>query len=736
MTQLPSGTITFLFCDIEDSVGWWERQPAAMKHDVDRFTAVAEASMTQHGYVVKRTGDGLKAAISTARHAVEAAKTLRRRLPTEAFPFAVRMGIHSGAAEPKDDDYVGRTPNLAARVTDQATGGQIVLSSTAADLARRELPHAASLSLLGQVTLRGIPQPETVWEIHDQAEPGDRADEQQQTAPAPRAPSERHRFGACVLDLAARELLVDDERVELEPRTFAVLAYLVEHRDRVVPKAELLDEVWGDRFVGESALTTRIKHARAAVGDDGRSQAIIKTVHRVGYRFVAEVTVAEQRSGSLAATRSEQPLTSWSNTSRPVFGREADGTAVAARLAAHRMVTVTGPAGVGKTSLAEAVLGGSLASAHANRWFCRLADTRDPDALANVVLTALGESQQNDADPTESLLRVLEERADLVVLDNCEHLVGAAAELCRRILVRCPAVHILATCRGPLGLTDESVYPLEPLDPEAAAACFVARARDAGADVDPVDPALAELCAGLDGIPLALELAAARARMLTPAEMVDLLADRFRLLRDTGGERGDRSLHAAISASWEALSAEDQDLLEHLGVFVGTFTLDDMRHVARPDDDPLDSVDALERLVRQSLVVATSPRGGRNRFRLLESVREFGLEHLQDPEGVRAAHVRHFVARAEELDATCQTEAVDEAVAELHQIWVNLRAAVGYAGAAGDAASVRRILVAVAEYADVFGVYEILSWAGHAGLDEIGTFNFLGKHRRPDPEAP
>lgn len=529
----------------------------------------------------------------------------------------------------------------------------------------------------------------------------------------------RYRFGAYVLDLRTRELTNAGEPVELEPGTFAVLTYLVANRDRVVPKEELLDEVWGDRFVSESALTTRIKHARAAIGDDGQSQSAIKTVHRVGYRFVARVTEERRQAESAAAPVRPAIAPSWSTPpAKTVFGRDEDFDSVVVRIGEHRLVTVTGPAGVGKTELCRRLVAEALPGAFAARWFCELADARDPESVANVVLATLGEAQQADADPTESILRVLEDRADLLVFDNCEHLIGPAATLAHRILSRCPAVRIVATSREPLGLREESVYSLGPLGVDDAVRCFVARAGDAGARVDANDSALRDLCRRLDGIPLAIELAAARSRTMAAADMLDMLTDRFRLLRKAeASDSRHASLYAAIAASWDELAEVDRTMLGRLGVFVGNFALDDVRVVALNGADPLDTVDALERLVRRSLVVTSAAHDGRNRFRLLESVRDFALAQVDDLDEVRAAHVRHFTARAEELDEACQTERVDDALTEIREIWVNLRAAVGYAAGAGDVESVRRILRAVGEYADVFGTYEVLEWCEHAALD-------------------
>lgn len=559
----------------------------------------------------------------------------------------------------------------------------------------------------------------------------------------------RYHFGSHTLDVDTVELRSDGEAVVLEPRTFAVLSYLVRNRDRVVPKEELLDEIWGDRFVGEAALTSQIKHARAAVGDDGRSQRVIRTAHRIGYRFVADVV--EEPGGAAAeepapageppaghppaghppagrpaiGQRPVGPAATWlPSPGKALFGRDNDVAELAGRLTGHRLVTITGPGGVGKTAVAGRLLDERAALAPDGAWMCDLATTRDPASIANVVLGALGEGQQSDADPGESLLRFLERRRALVVLDNCEHVLGAAADLARGLLGSCPELRVVATSRVPLGLDGESVHALEPLGLSDAVSCFAARAGDAGAVVDRDDPALAELCRRLDCVPLALELAAARARLLSPGEMLALLADRFKLLRDPGhGEAGEaddgrhRSLRRTIAWSWDGLSREDQRLLARLGVFVGAFTLEDARRVAMDGSDPFDAVDALGRLVGGSLVAVVPAPSGRTRFRLLESIRDFAADHLDDPDAVRARHATYYAALAEKLDADLQTERIDEALAAMQAAWDNLRAAVGYAADVGDVGTVRRIVRAVGAYADVFQVYEVLDWCAHADAE-------------------
>ncbi|MCC5950819.1 MAG: winged helix-turn-helix domain-containing protein [Acidimicrobiia bacterium] len=552
----------------------------------------------------------------------------------------------------------------------------------------------------------------------------------------------RLRFGSARLDLGARQLVVEGRPVDLEPRTFDVLAYLVVHRNRAVPKGELLDALWGDQFVGDSALSSQVKLARAALGDDGRSQTHIRTVHRVGYRFVADVEAVAPSafdgepnvdeaarghrpdndsggngaSGRLRATR--HTGTNWATpVARGLLGREADIAAVRQRLDSDQVVMITGPAGVGKTAVAHALAPGAGSEQAATSWWCcDLLTTRDPTALALVVLEALGEAQQGGADPTESLLRLVEARSGVVRLDNCEHLLDAAADLAGLLVHRAPAVRVLATSRQPLDVPGETVYPLAPLDVDAAVAVFVRSAADHGVAIDVADPAVAELCDRLDRIPLALELAAARSRVATPVQLVEFLTDRFRLLRRTDGPE-DRSLHAAISSSWEALEPVPQQVLADLSVFVGAFTLDDARAVAMADADPLDAVDHLERLVRRSLVAVGPSIGPRSTFRLLESVRDFAAARMSSAPATQAAHVRHYVERVEHLDAELQTPRLDAAVEQLRAAWPNVRAAVRYAAEVGDVASVRRIVVAVAQYADLFAVHEVGEWCRLAGID-------------------
>lgn len=530
----------------------------------------------------------------------------------------------------------------------------------------------------------------------------------------------QYRFGDNVLDLDTVELRRTGTPVELEPRSFAVLRHLIEQHHRVVPKEELLDVVWGDQFVSESALTSQIKHCRRAVGDDGNRQAVIKTVHRVGYRFVAELSEPALDDPSKPPRPAVEMSPTWTPSRRETMvGRDDELVELAERLVDHQVVTVTGPGGIGKTRLCSSFLAIDRVPDGVDRWLCDLTATRDTDAVADVVLAAVGEGRQSDADPTSTLLRVVEDRAALLVLDNCEHLLAAVKSLVGLLAAAAPALRILATSRVPLGVPDESVIVLAPLTPTDAVTCFAARATDAGAHVDSGDPAVAELCERLDHMPLAIELAAARARLLSPRQMIELLDDRFRLLRSSEPHPDaglHDSLHETIRWSWDLLGESDQRLLATLSVFVGSFSLEDAAGVAVPGGDTLDVVDGLDRLVRASMVVAVPVSHGAHRFRLLESIRDFAAEQTADPTDLQRRHSHHFADLVERLDIELLTDHVDEPMGAMANAWPNIRAAVEHASDADDCETIRRIIRAIGAYADLHQSYEVIEWCERARL--------------------
>ncbi|NUQ96322.1 MAG: tetratricopeptide repeat protein [Streptomyces sp.] len=321
-------------------------------------------------------------------------------------------------------------------------------------------------------------------------------------------------------------------------------------------------------------------------------------------------------------------------------GREGELTRIAGLLSEARLVTLTGPGGGGKTRLAI-----EAANRHADVRFVELAPLTDGRQIPYAVLTALGVREgfrTATADSTDRLLAALEERELLLVLDNCEHLVEEAARIAALLLGSCPGVRVLATSRESLGITGEVLVPVPPLPPEPAVRLFVDRARavrpgfEAHARVDGI-------CAALDGLPLAIELAAARLRTLTPDELADRLDDRFRVL-----SRGDRSkaprhrtLRAVVEWSWDLLDEEERELARRLTVFSGGATLEAVEAVcALPYPE-----DVLASLVEKSFVEVAE-----GRYRMLETIRAFAAEDLTDPRGLADAHAAYFLRLAEEAE--------------------------------------------------------------------------------------
>ncbi|MFG2640771.1 ATP-binding protein [Streptomyces sp. NPDC048370] len=388
-------------------------------------------------------------------------------------------------------------------------------------------------------------------------------------------------------------------------------------------------------------------------------------------------------------------------------GREPELAALRADLTHSRLVTLTGPGGSGKTRLAEeAALAARAPTAAAptaaaptaaaqrhsgptapdtppttpappdGAWIVELAPLDDPAAVPGAVLSALRlretnlitrEGQTPQDDPTHRLVEHLAPRSLLLVLDNCEHVIDAAAALAETLLTRCPRLRVLATSREPLGVPGETVRPVEPLPPDPAHRLFAERARAVRPDFALADPAtdpnpnpdtnpdrdgeaVDEICRRLDGLPLAIELAAARLRLLTPRQIADRLDDRFRLL--TSGSRTvlprQQTLRAVVDWSWDLLDADERTLLRRLSVFAGGWDLAAAEALVPNAADPLGA------LVDKSLVVATPTDEGEMRYRLLETIHEYAVERAAERPDVlaaaSAAHTAHFTALAERAE--------------------------------------------------------------------------------------
>jgi predicted ATPase/class 3 adenylate cyclase len=368
-----------------------------------------------------------------------------------------------------------------------------------------------------------------------------------------------------------------------------------------------------------------------------------------------------------------------------------------------RVVTLTGIGGAGKTQLATRVAA-SLSDRHPDGvWWCDLTPLRSTDMIPSAVAATLGFAMQPDLTPRRSVVDALARRRILLVLDNCEHLLDGVAPLVDAVVEGCPGVAVLATSREPLGTGVERVWPVQPLDAGSDAVdLLVRRAVAADATVDPRrwDRAdLVELCTRLDGIPLAIEMAAARLRSMSPRQVIDRLDDRFHVLRSRrrGGNERHRTLLATLDWSYDLLDPDERLLLERLGVFAGTFDVEIAEVVCADDHlDALDVADLLDSLVERSLVVPVRGRSG-GRFRLLETVRHYGSMHLAERGDLDRFRRRHAVGLADLLEEA-MLEHLDERFWDGHQKlvdnWTDAVAAMSWTINVGDPDLLGRLMTA------------------------------------------
>lgn len=367
------------------------------------------------------------------------------------------------------------------------------------------------------------------------------------------------------------------------------------------------------------------------------------------------------------------------------IGRESEIGEIEQAVRTHRLVTLTGVGGMGKTRLATEVAAGLAEEFPGGVWLFELATVTDPEAVPDAVAAVLGIIQQIGQSVTESITAALADRVRLLVFDNCEHVLDAAADLVEAILAQSDTLRILATSREGLGVADEQLWPVPSLDvDEAAVQLFVERARAVAPHFKMSDAdgaAVVEICRRLDGIPLAIELAASRMASMTASEVRDRLDQRFRLL--VGSRRGlarHHTLRHAVQWSYDLLGHVEKSVLTRCSVFAGGFDLESARAVAGFDDDYA-VLDVLDALVRKSLLVADRSTG-RTRFSMLETIRQFAEDQLAasgEAEDVRATHAGHFAQRIADTmklwDSPRQREAYSWFTAEL----VNLRTAFRWA---------------------------------------------------------
>jgi predicted ATPase/class 3 adenylate cyclase len=597
MLEAPTGTVTFLFTDIEGSTRLLQELRESYREVQEGHDEIVRAAIAaEDGYVVRTEGDSFfatfRSPVQAIRAAVAAQRALRENDWPHAGPLRVRIGAHTGEGVLGGDDYLGIDVHRAARIAAAGHGGQILISDTTRALVEHALPEGVTIRDLGTHRLKDIEHPER---LHD--------------------------------------LIIDGLPAEF-------------------PALRTLD-------------------ARAT-------------------------NLPEQRTSFV--------------------GRHRELDRIAELLAQTRLLTLTGPGGTGKTRIAMRVASDHLDRFDDGAFLVSLAAVTDADLVPSAIAAALPVRVDPARDPFDSLTDHLRDRNMLLVLDNFEQITDGAPVV-DRLLSLAPRLTILVTSRVPLHLSGEQEYHVPPLtlpDPSQvldmvalganeSVMLFVERAaavRPGFRITQETAGAVAEITARLDGLPLAIELAASRVKILSPPELLDRLGRRLPLL--TGGARDlperQRTLRAAIEWSYDLLDTDEHRLFARLAVFAGGWSLDAAEAVCGSDVEA-EVLDGLGTLVDHSLVRRGRPRGGETRFRMLETIREFAAERLSaagdEEEEMRRRHARFIRELAEQAEPHLTTDGQAEWLGRLEREHDNLRAALDWADRTGDADTAVRIASAV-----------------------------------------
>ena len=613
MPPLPTGTVTFLFTDIEGSTQLWERHPEAMRAALARHDAILRCAVETHGGAVFKTvGDACYAAFATAPGALAATLNAQRTLVAEPWgatgPLRVRMALHTGTTDERDGDYFGPPLNRLARLLATGHGGQVLLSDATQPLVRDSLPTAVSLRDLGTHRLKDLTQPEHIYQVI-----------------APDLPTEFPPL---------RSLDVHPHNLPVHPT--------------------------------------------------------------------------------------------------PLIGREREVAAMRALLQRDdvRLVTLTGPGGTGKTRLALQTAADLLDVFADGVFFVNLAPVSDPSRTTATIAQALGVREATGQPLLEILKDYLRDKDLLLMLDNFEQVLEAAPVVAE-LLAAAPRLQVMVTSRTVLRLRGEHEFPVSPLafpDPArlpplktlsqyAAVALFIQRAQETRPNFAVTNEnalAVAEICHRLDGLPLALELAAARVKILTPQAMLPRLGHRLKLL--TGGPRDlparQQTLRAAIAWSQDLLSPDEQTLFRRLAMFAGGCMLEAAEAVCDVESDlEIDVLDGVTSLVDKSLLRREDGADGEPRFAMLATIREYAREQLTasgEEEAVARRHAGFFVTLAETADRELPGASRDAWLRRLDAERDNLRAALAWSRAAADGGETElRLAGALARY-----------WTSQGYLDE------------------
>jgi len=505
-------------------------------------------------------------------------------------------------------------------------------------------------------------------------------------------------FGRFRLDLARRQLLLDERPLQLGDRALQVLCVLAGAKGALVSKDELMARVWAGQVVEENNLQVQISTLRKALDPAATGESWIVTVQRRGYRLLGV-----GNAGSHADRPPTEPAPVYHNNlpqlANALIGREPDVAEIEALLSRYRLVTLVGAPGVGKTSLSLQVGADLLTRFADGARSVELAPLDRPELVGEAVAAVFGLPVHGERPATDAVAAFLRSRRVLLILDNCEHVIAATAKLADALLKTCPGVFLLATSREALSVAGERAYQVPLLDvpqrstsltaaeamEHSAVQLFVERAASAlgrFALNRETAPIVAEICRRLDGIPLAIELAAPRLKVLTPEALLARLDDQLHLLTAGGRTAVPRqqTLRAAIEWSYALLTEAEQAMLCRLGVFAGSFTLEAVAAVATGAPvKASDAFDVLAGLVDKSLVVSLTG-AGEDRCRLLESTRAFALGKLAASRYAELARrlCEHMTTVFERAERSWSTTPSSNWLAAYEPDLDNLRAALGW----------------------------------------------------------